>query len=1130
MEIKELMKKLKDNNIDISLNNESIVINSDNAALPAALLEEIRQEKAAIIAYLRNKIIPVTEDTLIRPATPGLDRYPASPAQQSLYFLQQLAKESTAYNLPMVHYLGAEIDKVKLFRAFRQLLDRHESLNTAFLFEDGLVFQRVREQMDFEIEEHSCNPEEFAGFLKNYIRPFDLSGPALLRSSLVKVAGMGYVWVIDIHHIITDGMSQQILMDDFFHFYNGGKLPPLRIQYKDFSVWQNEADGRALLDRQKKYWSSVLSGPLPVLDLAPDHQRPAFFTFRGSNYKFSLGAALTGKISDFNKKHKSTLQMTFLAVLNVLYHKYSGAGDIIIGCGIAGRNYPGLERVAGMFVNTLALRNKPDAAQSFLAFHSEVMEHCILAYENQDIQFEEVVGTLDVDRNPSRNPVFDIALMMQNFGHSNGYKEQLPGAGTEHPLARQIASYDPGTAKFDMAWFVTPGAQDININIQYYTAIFEEATIRRLAGHLQHIFEVVLNDPSLLLSDIDLAGNKEAEQIRIEFSTGAPLMLQPEGKYKTILDLFEERVAESPDSIAVVFEGTTMSYRELDERSGRLGFYLRSLGVKKESLVPVCMERSPGMIIGLLGILKAGGAYVPIDPEYPPDRIRYILQDTAASFIVTTLALARILPQDSGIGIVTLDGDSDKINNYPVGALTPDIDLEQLAYVIYTSGSTGKPKGVMVEHGTLCARLAWGQQYFQLQKDDVVLQKTAFTFDVSVWEIFWPVTVGAKLVFAVPGGHKDPAYLRRLIEAEQITTIHFVPSMLSAFLPDVKTGECSSLRRVLCSGEALKVPQVTLFREKLGDLSLSNLYGPTEATIEVSCWQVPPVTDKVSIGRPMPGTSLYILDDKKKIQPVGVSGELYIGGAQVARGYLNQPELTAMQFMPDPYRRKGRMYRTGDICRWLPDGNIEFLGRKDDQIKVRGYRIELGEIEKVLSGHAAIETTVVLANHMPDDNYELHAFFTAEVPLVAAELKTYLKQALPFYMIPQTLTQVPAIPFTLNGKVDKPGLLAKIPGPEHGSRPFVAPDTVTGQKLVEMWQQLLHRDRISVEDNFFDIGGHSLKAMKLLSDINKVFDVELSLEMFFTNPTIAFVAWQIDRINWAATEITEDDETDRFLI
>ena len=632
-----------------------------------------------------------------------------------------------------------------------------------------------------------------------------------------------------------------------------------------------------------------------------------------------------------------------------MLYRYSGQEDICVGTPIAGRQQIELENLIGFFVNTLAIRSSVHSDRTFTELLRQVKETTLEAYAYQEVPFEKVVDTIELERDISRNPVFQAMFVLEK------YTSEIP----ELKFGDVILSAENSehtTAMFDIQLFVTETPNGLSVVTEYCTDLFAEETIKKMMIHFKELLASVIKNPQQKISNLSMLTPEDEQYLLVELNNTE--VDYP--KNKNVVDLFEEQVLKTPDEIAVIFEDKNFTFKDLNKRANQFASYLKGKGVREETVVAICLDRSPQMIVGIWGILKAGGAYVPIDPDYPAERISYMLEDTSASLVITNPESRHRISNLENNNVIELDNDFLLISNEPVYNPRITIKATQLAYVIYTSGSTGKPKGVMNEHAGLANRLYWAQDYFKLTPQDVVLQKTTFCFDVSVWELLWPSLVGAKLVFAKPGGQKDNAYLRNVIEQNKISVLHFVPSMLSVFLPDLKAGDCLSLKKLLCSGEALKSSHVELFREKLPNVELHNLYGPTEAAIDVTCWSMDHNQQDIGIvpiGKPISNTYIYILDDSQTLVPPGGIGEIHIGGVQVARGYFHRPELTTQKFIENPFNKNisdnyinSTLYKTGDIGRWMRDGNIEYLGRKDDQVKIRGYRIELGEIEAALPG------------------------------------------------------------------------------------------------------------------------------------------------------------------------------------
>jgi amino acid adenylation domain-containing protein len=778
---------------------------------------------------------------------------------------------------------------------------------------------------------------------------------------------------------------------------------------------------------------------------------------------------------------------------------------------MAGRQQQELEGLIGFFINTLALRDELNPEHSFDQLLQQVKTTTLEAYQHQDVPFEKVVEAVTQNRDLSRSPVFQVMFVFQNT-------PDIPQLQLgEVRLSRNAVEHI--TAQFDLRCTISDTERGMFISMEYCTDLFSQQTIERMNGHFAHLLEHIAQNPNAKLCDYELLAEQETHQLLTEFN--ATQTQYPEDK--TILDLFAQQVNQSPNSTSVVYENQSLSFQELDEKSNQLANYLIELGVKPDSLVAICMERSLEMMVGILGILKANAAYVPIDPDYPQQRIDYMLEDCKASIILSHSEVKISLPNN----VVNLDTDWKRINQQaktkPATAPKPN----HLAYVIYTSGSTGQPKGVMNEHSGLLNRLCWAQDYFKLTPKDKVLQKTTYSFDVSVWELLWPLISGAQLIFAKPGGHKDNVYLKEVIEKEQITMLHFVPSMLEVFLSDLPKEACASLKQVLCSGEALKASQVELFGQKLPQTKLFNLYGPTEAAIDVTCWEVEPNAETVPIGKPVANTQIYILNQQNQPVPIGVAGEIHIGGVQVARGYLNKAELTSEKFIPNPYSKTKteRLYKTGDLGKWTEDGNIECLGRLDDQVKIRGYRIELGEIETAIEQIKDVKQSAVLAKDDTQGNKRLVAYVVSRKAFDKSKAMTELQQKLPEYMVPQIWVELKELPLTPNGKTDRKAL----PEPDISEQlkdQYVAPRNETEQKLAEIWKEILKLEKIGIHDNFFELGGHSLMALRIISGIRRAFNVEIEIIELVQHPSIIELGQIIER---AIAEVVKEQEQGKGL-
>ncbi|WP_197196800.1 non-ribosomal peptide synthetase [Bacillus sonorensis] len=1030
---------------------------------------------------------------------PRQKEYPVSSAQKRMYVLQQIDPGATAYNVPAVLVAEGILDYDRLEQAFQKLINRHESLRTRFVLTDGEPVQRIEENASFHVTYHHGTDDEAGRWVKSFIQPFDLSKAPLLRVGVMKVTAERHLLAIDLHHIIADGMTLNIFIQEFNALYHEIELAPLAIQYKDFAVWQHMRMESEAYSNQETYWLDRLSGELPVLQLPADKPRPAEQSFSGNIIETAAEPKLKQKLELLVQKSESTLYIVLLAAYQTLLSRYSGQDDIIVGSPVAGRPHASLENIAGMFVNTLPMRGRPEGHKTFREFIEEIKETALGAFEHQEVQFEALVEKLGVRRDINRNPVFDVMFALQNTEKT---KLSMDGL-TLSPYEQEHT-----IAKFDLSLFANEESGRLRFSWEYSTELFERETIERWTGHWRRLLEQVAEDPDIKLGEIDLLTEAEKNQLQFEFNG-------TETRYprnKTLHQLFEEQVERTPDQTAVLFEGRKVTYRELNARANRLARDLRGKGVKPDHIVALMTERSIEMLVGILGILKAGGAYLPIDPDYPEERIGFMLKDSRTRWLLKQAHIGGSIPFS---GESMLLDESDSLTKAEAN-LTPVSKADDMAYVIYTSGSTGKPKGVMVEHHSVVNRLHWMQKQFPLEVDDVVLQKTQFSFDVSVWELFWWGQVGAKVCLLPPGGEKDPEVILETIARYGVKTLHFVPSMLSAFLDALKDGsrieQIRSIRQVFASGEALPAPLAERFRRVVSSQTgaeLINMYGPTEATVEVSCYECP-LSDGITtvpIGKPIDNLQLYVVSPFRNMQPIGVAGELCISGAGLARGYWNRPKLTAEKFVDHPFQAGQQMYKTGDLAKWLPDGNIEYLGRIDHQVKIRGYRIELGEIEHCMLEHQAVKEAVVTAREEANGDKTLCAYYVAKQRLTADELRAHAALSLPAYMVPAFFTWLPSMPLTANGKIDRKAL----PQPDCQSIPsaYEEPATKTEKRLADLWKKTLGVERIGATDHFFDLGGHSLKAMTLVSFIHKEFGTDIHLRDVFRYPTVRGLA---DRI------------------
>jgi len=1071
------------------------------------------------------------------------DYYPLSPAQKRLYILQLMEKENTGYNETIVTRLEGELEQKRMEKIFWKLIERHYLLRTSFEILDGEPVQRIHHKAEFEIAYYEVgknNPDEveqvgssleMEEIIRNFVRPFDLSQAPLMRVLVIKSGSSQHIVVVDMHHIVKDGTSQEIFVKEFMALYEGEALPLPRIQYKDYSLWQNSEKRKKEIKKQEEYWLKQFETEIPVINLPCDYPRPAAQSFEGNSFPFLLEKEKTVVLKKMAKEEDVTLYMVLLSIYNILLSKLSGQEDIVVGTPIAGRGHPDVKGLMGMFVNTLALRYYPKGGKTFNTFLKEVKKRTLEAFENQDYQFEDLVEKTVVNRDVSRNPIFDVMFVMLNMFVPLGDipEVEIPG------LVLRPYDYKKRTSKFDISFFATEAGEELNFAIEYVTGLFKEKTIRKFIVYFKQIVSAVIEDSMKKISEIEIIPGEEKHQILYDFNNTAAEY----PKHKTIHQLFEEQVERIPGKIALVGskqlaiarekrtgESVQLTYKQLNAASNRLARRLRYKGIQPNNLVGIMVERSIEMIVGIFAILKAGAVYLPIDPGYPEKRVTIMLEDSSVNILLSRDIFTRTLGRTYDVIDLT---DSHSIEERSDNLEPVNVPLDP-AYVIYTSGSTGRPKGVIIEHHSLVNRLNWMQKKYPLTDSDRILQKTPYTFDVSVWELFWWAIQGIPVCLLVAGGEKDPAAIVDAIEKNNITVMHFVPSMLNSFLEYVgKEGICArlkALKQVFVSGEALKVIHLERFNNLLSSQNktrIANLYGPTEATVDVTYFdcQQRNTREDIPIGKPIDNIRLYILGLHRRLAPVRIPGELCIAGTGLARGYLNNLELTMEKFIDNPYLPGERIYKTGDLVRWLPDGNIQFLGRIDQQVKIRGFRIELGDIETQLLKHKDIKETVVSVGELArgavgethgGDTY-LCAYFISDAELTVSQLREFLSHRLPDYMIPSHFVQMGKIPLTPNGKVNG----KELPRPLSGdSRPklaatYVAPQTDKEKIIAEVLRDILQLNEVGIYDNFFELGINSLDIIRVNQELKELFKKEIPVMAMFRYTTIHSFAQYLSR-------------------
>lgn len=1034
--------------------------------------------------------------------------FPLAVLQRGTWFLEQLRPRNPGYIVPGAVRVEGPIDTGLLRTAVAEIVQRHEALRTTFQSRDGAPVQVVHHHLAIDVPETDLSDPHYTDADRQkwiddaLAEPFDIDTGPLLRVRLLRTGLDRLVLVVAMHHLVSDRWSLAVFLNELSELYeafaagSSPQLGELAIQYGDFASWQHQQIGGDGWQQGLAYWREHLAGAPAVLDLPTDRPRPAVQGFNGGSVPVDLPPALVRELAALAGRHGATPYMALLTVFKILLHRYTGQDDLVVGVPTALRGHAEVEPLIGYFVNTLPIRADLSGGPGFEAVLTRVRDACFGAYAHQDIPFELIVADLNTARDLSRPPVYQVSF---SYGREPVPTLAMAGARlTRLPVRSQGARFDLELQAFDTDGGVTGW-------FEYDRDLFDEETVVRLAGHFRRLIEQIVARPDAPVADLDLLD--AAERHRVVSELNATDRQWPDG---LVHERIEEQARRTPDAEAVRYAGTSLTYAELNERANRLAHLLCGHGVGRDVLVGVAAERSLQLVVALLAVLKAGGAYVPLDTGLPPARLAAIVEDARPPVVLTHGGSADRLPE-LGCPVLRMeDLDAELAAQSPEN---PDaaVDGEDLAYVIFTSGSTGRPKGVMNVHAALRNRLLWMQDAYGLDASDRVLQKTPFSFDVSVWEFFWPLMTGAVLVMARPDGHRDSSYLAETIAAEQITTIHFVPSMLQLFLsepPDRSAG----LRRVFCSGEELSRDLHDRFLS-LHTAELHNLYGPTEAAIDVTAWHCRPQDDPrpVPIGHPIANIRMYVLDRHDRPVPAGVAGELCIGGRGLARGYLNRPELTAERFTDDPFVPGARIYRTGDLARHRADGALEFLGRLDHQVKLRGQRIELGEIEAVLTRHPAVREAVVVAHEHSPGDVRLAAYVTparADKP-GAGDLASPLREQLPEYMVPASFTVLDALPLTPSGKTDRKALPApQTDRPDLTTR-FVAPKDGLEQTLADMWRGLLGVERVGLRDNFFDLGGHSLLMAEFRTGLASALGHELTMVELFQHPTIESLAGRL---------------------
>jgi amino acid adenylation domain-containing protein len=1056
--------------------------------------------------------------------------FPLSFAQQRLWFLDQLTPGGHAYLIPLAFRLIGRLDAAALHRSLNEIVRRHAVLRTTFPTINGQPIQQIAPTLTLALPqidlralptaEREAETQRLA--LDEAQRPFDLQQGPLVRAQLLQLGSEEHVLLLSLHHIIGDGWSVGLLIRELGALYPAQRtqqpspLRELAIQYADYAEWQRQWLQGETLDAQLSFWKAQLADAPAVLNLPLDRPRPAVQSFDGADYAVRLPVELTQALHALSRQSGATLFMTLLASFQILLQRYTLQDDLVIGTPVAGRTRAETEALIGCFINTLALRSDLSGAPTVRELIQRVRDRALQAFEHQDLPFEKLVEELHPDRNLSLSPLFQTMFVLQNAPLG---ALELPGLKLE-PLEVQRA-----IAKFDLTLELIETAEGLQGTFEYNAQLFDETTIARMAAHWRRVLAEMVAQPDRRLAELALLTQAERRQQLVEWNaTAAPI-----DDARPVHVRFAEQAARTPDAAAVIVGEERLSYAELNRRANQLAHHLRGLGVGPETRVGIFMERSFELTIGLLGALKAGAAYIPLDPSYPAERLQFMLSDAQAPLVITHARLVDRLPA-SEARTLDLDAAWPQISLAPATEVTQATEPDHLAYIIYTSGSTGQPKGAMITHHGLINYLDWAIEAYNVADGQGAPVHSPLGFDLTVTSLFTPLLAG-RPVRLLPEGQGIEALTAALAARDDYSLVKITPAHLDilrhALRPDELPGQT---RAFVIGGEALLNETIAFWRTHAPQTRLINEYGPTETVVGCCVYDVPPtaeITGAVPIGRPIANTQLYILDAQLQPIPIGVAGELYIGGDGLARGYLDRPALTAERFTPDPFsaRPGSRLYKTGDLARYRPDGVLEFLGRIDHQIKLRGFRIEIGEIETVLQQHPDVQEAVAIVREDAPGDKRLVAYVVAggqgtenkeqrdgnddsRFSVLGSQLRQFLAQRLPEYMIPSAFVTLPALPLTANGKVDRKLLPAPDQDQLH-SAAYVAPRDELETTIAAIWADVLSVTRVGIHDNFFALGGHSLLAVKVIAGLHERCQIELPLRRIFEAPTVAELAASI---------------------
>ncbi len=1091
MSAEDLFFELIDSGIVFSIKNDDLKIKAEKGQLTQSLISIIRENKAEFKELVKLYKSDNNNSAIIASLIEKR-YYVASSVQNRMHLLQGMNRESTFYNVPSITVWNSDIDESMLENAFRLIVERHEILRTSFVEEDGTLYQLIHDEVDFIVERYECGKGEEGEIINGFIRPFNLDEAPLIRAGVIRLDSNEYIVMSDIHHIATDMISAGIFTKELMDLYYGRELEPVVLQYRDYSEWVDSTERREEINRQEEFWLEEYRDEAPELVLPLDYPRPVVQSFEGGIYSFELGEEESESLRALAGEKQITMFMLVFSVVNIYLSKLNNSDDVVVGIPVNGRSHPDLDSIFGMFVNTLAVRIKIDGEKSFTDYLDYVKEKILGVFENQDYPFNELVEKVCKNRDMSRNPLFDVM-----FSYQSGVTRGSSGEDGDLKVSRYNGDQDHTISKFDLSISCSDFGENINFSFEYCIRLFKEETITRFSSYLKELVKNLLSEPENQIKVIEILPSEEKLKILNDFSG-----IQADyPRNKTIHQLFEEQVERTPDNIAAVFDDVELTYRELNRRANCVAAHLIGRGVQVETIIGIMLPRSIEMVIGVFSILKLGGTYLPIDPDYPGDRIEFMLSDSKAEVLFTLRGVNISDDVKKERTIIYLD---DKIY-YRKNEKNPLLEYNsgKLAYIIYTSGSTGQPKGVLISHRNVINTIYDINNRFKISEKDICFSISSLCFDLSVYDIFGLLFVGGTIVIPNSKFINDPKMWISYLIKYKITIWNSVPVFMQ-MLVEYDINKKTYLRNVLLSGDWIPLTLPDKIKSQFRDVDVISLGGATEASIWSIYYPIKQIQSSwrsIPYGKPLNNQYFYILDSDLKVCPIGGIGELYIGGEGVALEYLNRPKLSKNKFIGNPFVSYDIIYKTEDLGRWLPDGNIEFLGRIDDQVKIRGFRIELDEIKIKFLEYAKMKDAEIISKEDNNGDKYLCAYFIAEVELDEKELRKYLSTKLPLYMIPTYFIKLEKFPLTSNGKIDRKNL----PEPHFEKKSlFVEPRNELDLIIVDIWSDVLNieADKISIDDSFFLLGGHSLKIVQLIAKMNISFNNNFLVSDIFKYSTV----------------------------